>query len=73
MKFTVTEHDGHALTYDTDDVEEMDIRTSIDVREVGEQNGFVVREHGKEHLYFHARFKEGHGPRWTDKEIEAAN
>jgi len=68
----VAAHDGHVLTYDTADAENVHIETPRDVHETGvTERGAVLRELGQEHLVLRIDFKEGKGSRWVDQATAA--
>lgn len=79
MRFEVARHTDeggrtYALSYDSDDVAEIDAQTPRDVTDVSQpEDTSVKRELGTAHLRLHVTFKPGTGPTWapveTDKEV----
>ena len=65
----VTAAHGHVLTYDTDDVENIEISTPADIRELpGDPGTWVKRElTGDHHLHLHIDFKHGKKAVWVDQ------
>jgi hypothetical protein len=66
--FTVFSHEGKALTYDSDDVDTMELSTPADVVDTTDGDGRLIRRDlGQRHLHLSLHFKEGKGPEWVDQ------